>query len=91
MTKGGKMQITNIHEAKATLSELIRKAIAGEEVIIARANEPLVRLEPVIRDTRPRAGGQWAGQIRYSDDFEAADPEFEREFYDGPVLPSGSV
>ena len=85
------MQITNIHEAKATLSELIRKAIAGEEVIIARANEPLVRLEPVIRDTRPRTGGQWAGKVKYSDDFEDNDPEFEREFYEGPVLPPGSV
>jgi prevent-host-death family protein len=36
----------NIHEAKTRLSQLIQRAEAGEEVIIARAGKPAVRLEP---------------------------------------------
>ena len=34
----------NIAEAKAKFSELVNKAIAGEEVVIARANRPLLEL-----------------------------------------------
>jgi len=37
----------NVAEAKARLSELIERAEAGEEVVIARAGKPVVRLTPV--------------------------------------------
>jgi prevent-host-death family protein len=37
----------NIAEAKAKLSSLLDQALAGEEVVIARAGKPLVRLTPV--------------------------------------------
>jgi len=37
----------NIGEAKTRLSELIVKVEAGEEVIIARGNEPVARLAPL--------------------------------------------
>ena len=72
------MQVTNIHEAKTQLSQLIHRALAGEEVIIARAGEPLVRLVPVHRDTRPREGGQMRGRIRMADDFDVYDAELEK-------------
>jgi prevent-host-death family protein len=42
----------NVAEAKAHLSRLLDAAVAGEEVIVARAGRPLVRLVPV----RPPAG-----------------------------------
>ena len=74
------MQQSNIHEAKTQLSQLINRALAGEEVIIARAGEPLVRLTPVHQDTRPRQGGQLKGQIRLSEDFDAFDAELEALF-----------
>ena len=38
------MQV-NIHEAKTHLSKLIRYALEGEEVVIAKGNRALVRLE----------------------------------------------
>lgn len=69
------MHIANINEAKAHLSELIRRALAGDEVVIALANEPLVRLEPVSRDTRPRVEGQWRGQVTISENFEFSDED----------------
>ena len=37
----------NMHEAKTQLSALIERALAGEEVIIARAGHPVVTLTPV--------------------------------------------
>lgn len=41
------MQIT-IHAAKTNLSRLIDAALKGEEVIIARGDQPVVRLVPVV-------------------------------------------
>lgn len=38
------MTQVNIHIAKAHLSELIQRAMLGEEVIIARDNKPVVKL-----------------------------------------------
>lgn len=37
----------NIGEAKTRLSELVAAALRGEEVVIARAGKPEVRLTPV--------------------------------------------
>jgi len=41
------MVIKNVAEAKSHLSQLLDAAVAGEEVIVARAGKPLVRLVPV--------------------------------------------
>lgn len=38
----------NIAEAKANLSSLVKKALQGEEVIIAKDNKPLLRLSPIL-------------------------------------------
>jgi prevent-host-death family protein len=37
----------NMHEAKTHLSRLVERALQGEEVVIARAGKPLVRMVPV--------------------------------------------
>lgn len=53
------MSVTmNIAEAKAKLSALVEKAEAGEDVVIARAGKPAVRLVPVGR-REPRQPGIW--------------------------------
>ena len=41
------MTIHDVAEAKAHLSQLLEAALKGEEVIVARAGTPLVRLVPV--------------------------------------------
>ena len=43
--------IVNIGAAKTRLSELIVKVEAGEDVVIARDGEPVVRLSRVQRDS----------------------------------------
>ena len=37
----------NIHEAKSQLSKLIERAQMGDEVIIAKAGTPVVKLVPL--------------------------------------------
>ena len=70
------MQV-NIHEAKTHLSRLIRLALEGQEVIIAKRRRPLVRLE-VIRGSpdSPRLGGAPGLIRRMGDDFDEPIPDF---------------
>jgi antitoxin (DNA-binding transcriptional repressor) of toxin-antitoxin stability system len=70
------MKIVNIHEAKTQLSRLIREALAGEEIVIARGNQPLVRLV-LVDSARPTRGTGWAkGMIHLADDFDAPLEDF---------------
>ncbi len=41
------MTIYNVEEAEAQLSRLLAAALAGEEVVLAKAGRPLVRLVPL--------------------------------------------
>jgi prevent-host-death family protein len=45
----------NVAEAKARFAELMRRAEAGEEVVIARDNEPVLRLVLFEHGERPEA------------------------------------
>ena len=64
------MKIANIHEAKTQLSKLIESALAGEEIIIAKAGKPLVKLIPYQKDRQPRIPGGWEGKVTISQDFD---------------------
>jgi prevent-host-death family protein len=74
------MEITNIHQAKSQLSKLVERALAGEDVIIARAGTPVVRLVPVRQSDAPRRGGQWRGKIRIAEDFDELPDDIARAF-----------
>jgi len=63
-----------MHEAKTELSKLVERALAGEDVVIARAGVPVVRLVPVAR-LGQRVLGQWRGKVKMADDFDAALPD----------------
>lgn len=69
------MPQVNIHHAKTHLSELIAAAERGEEVIIARANRPAVRLVPVTPRRSSRTPGLHRGAMRISEDFDAPLPD----------------
>lgn len=45
--------MSSVAEAKTHLSELIDRALAGEEVIITRHGRPVVTLKPVTPPPRP--------------------------------------
>jgi prevent-host-death family protein len=72
------MQQFNIGEAKAHLSELVQKALLGEEVVIARDNKPLLRLVPIEPPQRKRQPGSGKGQLLHmAEDFDATPEDFE--------------
>lgn len=78
--------IVSIHEAKTQLSKLIQLALAGEEVIIAKRHEPLVKLQ-VIRDAQPARsfGGLRQLVIAMDDHFDDELPDFEEYAPAAPI------
>ena len=65
----------NIYDAKTTFSKLIKKAIAGEEIIIARAGKPVAKLVPFQKPCGDRVPGSAKGKIFISQDFDAPLPD----------------
>jgi len=54
------MKMVNIYQAKTQLSQLIREAISGEDIVIAKNGEPQVKLVPLRK--RKRSDGFGAGK-----------------------------
>lgn len=70
----------NIHFAKTNLSRLILQAEAGEEVIIARAGKPAVKLVPVDAPARKLyKPGALKGRLQLPADFFDPSPALETE------------
>jgi prevent-host-death family protein len=84
------MATFNMHRAKTELSDLVARAEAGEEIVIARRNKPAVKLVPV--DAAPakrRVPGAWKGRFTIPDDiFEPLSADELRDWEDGPVFPA---
>ena len=55
------MATVNIAQAKATLSALVDRAAAGEEIVLARAGKPLARLTalPAVTPRQPGVARHW--------------------------------
>lgn len=66
-----------IHQAKTTLSRLIARACAGEEIVIARGKLPMVKLVPVDSAPPERKFGALRNKIVVDDSFFEALPEDE--------------
>ena len=69
------MKTVNIYEAKTRLSQLVERAAAGEDVVIARAGRPIARLPRLQRPARKRRLGLLRGRLRIPDDFNRPLPE----------------
>jgi prevent-host-death family protein len=79
--------IVKMHEAKTQLSKLIAAAMAGEEVVIARGAEPMVRLTPVKPAKKKRVPGRYKGMFSVPDDFfDPLSGEDLALWEDGPVF-----
>jgi prevent-host-death family protein len=48
------MPAFNLYEAKTGLSQLVERAAKGEEVIIAKAGKPMVKMVPVAEEAKPQ-------------------------------------
>jgi prevent-host-death family protein len=76
----------NVHAAKTQLSRLIDDAVNGEEIIIAKAGRPMVRLVSVrdemeeMAERRRRSFGSLKGKISIPDDFNELPDDLARAF-----------
>ena len=71
-----------IHKAKTHLSRLVERACAGEEVVIARGNRPLVKLVPIDRVEPARKFGALRGKLVVDDSFFEPLPESELDAWE---------
>ena len=69
------MTTVSVHEAKTHLSRLIERVLAGEEVIVARNREPVIKLVPAQPTRKPSALGAMKGRIGFDDSFFDPLPE----------------
>jgi prevent-host-death family protein len=66
----------NVAEAKAQFSGLIRRALAGDEIVIAKDHRPLVKLVPLV-SRQSRTPGSAKGLVRLAPDFDRLPPDFK--------------
>jgi prevent-host-death family protein len=65
------MAQVGMHEAKTKLSQLVERAEAGEEIVIARNGRPVARLVPVTGGNALAAvHGVLRGRVEFADDFD---------------------
>jgi prevent-host-death family protein len=78
------MTVVTIHEAKTNLSKLIARAEAGEDIVIARGKDPVVRLAPLSSRKGKRKPGRLKGKYELPDEFFFdALPEHELRLWEG--------
>jgi prevent-host-death family protein len=71
----------NVYEAKTHLSQLLDRAAAGEEIVIARAGRPIARLVALSdSSSRRRTPGAWRGRVSIADDFDELPAEMSAAF-----------
>ena len=66
-----------IHVAKTTLSRLVARVEAGEEIVIARDKTPVAKLVPITPPKSKRAPGSMKGRIALDPSFFEPLPEDE--------------
>ncbi len=80
------MQITNISEAKANLSHLIKLVQENNKpIIISKAGKPIAVLSAYLENTTPRKlGGSWENKVQIAPDFDEPCEEIVDSFYNFP-------
>jgi prevent-host-death family protein len=66
-----------MHEAKTTLSQLVKKVRSGQEVVIANHGEPVAKLVPYSGPHSERKPGRLAGQLTVEAGFDELPAGFE--------------
>lgn len=59
-----------IHEAKTHFSKLVRRAESGEEIVVRRGRQPVVRIAPLRKRRGVRGFGSMKGEIRIGKGFD---------------------
>ena len=62
----------NMHYAKTHFSELVMRVLAGDQVVVAKAGNPLIQLVPFHKPSEGRTPGSAIGQFEMRSDFNEA-------------------
>jgi prevent-host-death family protein len=73
----------NVHQAKTNLSKIVARVEAGEEVVIARAGKPAVKMVPLAAGRGRRRLGLLDGKFVVPDDFDRALPDSVLRSFEG--------
>ncbi len=78
----------NIHEAKTQFSKLVRRAEAGEEIVVRRGQDPVARIVPLKKRDGVRGFGSMKGEIWMVSDEEMkkVDKEIEQMFEESEIF-----
>lgn len=79
------MTTVSVHEAKTHLSRLIERVLAGEEIVVARNKEPVIKLIPAVPPKKKPLLGALKGQVLIDDRFFEPLPEEELARWNGEV------
>jgi prevent-host-death family protein len=71
------METVTIHTAKTTLSQLVARVEAGEEIVLARGKQPVAKLVPFHPGERSRRFGALRGIVTVGPEFFEPLPEDE--------------
>ncbi len=71
------MTTFNMHESKTHFSRLIERVLNGEEIIIAKAGQPVARIVPIVGEVSQRVPGMDKGMVIIQPDFDEPLPEFD--------------
>lgn len=77
------MRSINIHEAKTQLSRLAEDVAAGEEIIVAKAGKPKMKLVPIDSRKKEIKFGALKGKIWIREDFDAPLPPEILDAFEG--------
>ena len=77
------MRTVNMHEAKTQLSRLAEAVAAGEEIIVAKAGKPMMKLVPLNSEPKPRRLGLLKGKIHMVENFDEPLPEEILDAFEG--------
>ena len=71
------MQTVTIHTAKTTLSQLLARVEAGEEIVLARGKQPIAKIVPSPPATLKRQFGALRGVVSVGHEFFEPLPDDE--------------
>jgi prevent-host-death family protein len=82
------MATISVYNARAAFSQLIQRALAGEEIVITRRGKPAVRLVPVEEARKLRKPGALKGKLELPEGFfDPLPDDIIDAFYESRIFP----
>jgi len=69
--------LVNMHDAKSSLSRLVKRAAAGEDILIANHGKPVAMITHLPKAHAKLPWNVFKGKIEIAKDFDAPLPEFK--------------